>query len=348
VSENAGRQYAGFWRRFVAYFIDWLMFSVLWFAVFKVSGFWDSYYALATGSFSTPDRAIDVDMLGTVFWMNQWMWIAWTVYIVAATASPMRGTIGKYFMDIAVVDSDGRGIGLFRSLVRELSKFLSALIFLIGFIMAGFTPKKRALHDFIVMSVAVRATDWPVQKAKKTTSLRLIGNAFATLVCGVALAFPIYSIVNKKVPYELKDPKIQAIIEGVNQRVADRDAESNPRTATSAAENLIAKGAPRRRAMDFEGIDILREKVEEHAINKQVFPKSFGQLGIAAGDLFDLGIQKVDVRDNGVLTVKFKPETRAGGATLVMAPYLDNDGYIKWDCRSLQLRDADFPEACDE
>lgn len=348
MSENAGRQYAGFWRRFVAYVVDWLMFSIIWFAVFKVTGFWDSYWALATGSFNTPDAPIKLDVLQNFFWMNQWMWIAWTVYIVLATASPMRGSIGKYFMDIAIVDADGRRIGLFRSLIRELSKILSALIVLLGFIMAGFTPKKRALHDFIVMSVAVRSTDWPTPKVRRATSLRLVGNAVAAAVCVIALVFPIYAMVNKKIPYELRDPKIQALIANINERVADKDADAQAKAPGNSAERLITKGQPRRRKMDFEGIDLLREKVEEHAVNKQVFPQKFSQLGIAAGELFDLGIQKVEVRDNGVMEVKFKPESRAGGATLVMAPYLDEAGYIKWDCRSLQLRDADLPEVCGE
>jgi len=44
-----------------------------------------------------------------------------------------------------------------QTLVRTLAKIPSALIFLIGFIMAAFTERKQTLHDLIAGTLVVRA-----------------------------------------------------------------------------------------------------------------------------------------------------------------------------------------------
>ena len=43
----------------------------------------------------------------------------------------------------------GRRIGFGRAVGRELAKIVSALTFLIGYLMAAFTERKQALHDMI-------------------------------------------------------------------------------------------------------------------------------------------------------------------------------------------------------
>jgi uncharacterized RDD family membrane protein YckC len=48
-----------------------------------------------------------------------------------------------------VTDEQGQRISILRALGRELSKIISALILLIGYIMVAFTDRKRGLHDMI-------------------------------------------------------------------------------------------------------------------------------------------------------------------------------------------------------
>ena len=54
-----------------------------------------------------------------------------------------------------VTDLQGNRIGFLRALVRNIAKIVSAIILYIGFIMAGFTARKQALHDMIAGCLVV-------------------------------------------------------------------------------------------------------------------------------------------------------------------------------------------------
>lgn len=57
-------------------------------------------------------------------------------------------TPGKMILRLRVVRCDGGAVGYGRAFLREVpGKFLSALIFYIGYAMAGFDSRKQALHD---------------------------------------------------------------------------------------------------------------------------------------------------------------------------------------------------------
>jgi len=58
-------------------------------------------------------------------------------------------------LGIIVTDMDGRQISFARSLGRNLGKIISKMILYIGFIMAGLTLKKQALHDMLADCLVV-------------------------------------------------------------------------------------------------------------------------------------------------------------------------------------------------
>src|ERR1041385_5605179 len=70
-------------------------------------------------------------------------------YYVGFESSHWQATIGKRALGIIVTDMQGNRVSTLRALGRYLGKLLSALTLLIGFVMAGFTEKKQALHDMI-------------------------------------------------------------------------------------------------------------------------------------------------------------------------------------------------------
>jgi len=57
--------------------------------------------------------------------------------------------VGKLTLGIVVTDEDGNRINFGRATGRHFAKMISFLILLIGFMMAGWTKKKQALHDKI-------------------------------------------------------------------------------------------------------------------------------------------------------------------------------------------------------
>ena len=68
----------------------------------------------------------------------------------------MQATIGKMALGIIVTDMNGAKLTLSKAFVRNLSRILSNLTMLIGYIIAAFTEKKQALHDIIAGTIVVK------------------------------------------------------------------------------------------------------------------------------------------------------------------------------------------------
>lgn len=64
--------------------------------------------------------------------------------------------MGKLALGLIVTDENGGKLDLVKALIRNVSKIISSMILLIGYIMAGFTEKKQALHDIIAKTLVVR------------------------------------------------------------------------------------------------------------------------------------------------------------------------------------------------
>lgn len=79
-------------------------------------------------------------------------------YHTILESSGWKATLGKRIMEIQVVDYNYEKISYFKAIIRFVTKILSAITLLIGFIMAGFTEKKQALHDLIAKTYVVKNT----------------------------------------------------------------------------------------------------------------------------------------------------------------------------------------------
>ncbi len=145
------RAYAGFWLRFVAYIIDAVILQV-------VFGFVIGIFAVPLGIasmghdpaqiFAALAPLLGLLILGSL--AGQWIYFAWM------ESSSWQGTLGKKALGLEVTDLWGRRITFGRATARFFSKIVSSLTFLIGYIMAGFTEKKQALHDMIAGSLVLR------------------------------------------------------------------------------------------------------------------------------------------------------------------------------------------------
>jgi uncharacterized RDD family membrane protein YckC len=70
-------------------------------------------------------------------------------------SSSKQATLGKLALGIVVTDLNGNRISFGRATGRYFGKIVSGMIFAIGYIMAGFTEKKQALHDMIASCLVV-------------------------------------------------------------------------------------------------------------------------------------------------------------------------------------------------
>ncbi|MFW9806568.1 MAG: RDD family protein [Candidatus Thorarchaeota archaeon] len=123
-------QYAGFWKRFVAWIIDMVATQVVISAVSLVTG------------------GIGGGLLGLV---GGWL------YFALMESSSKQATLGKMALGIIVTDYNGNRISFARATGRHFAKIISAILLLVGYIMIAFTEKKQGLHDIISGCLVVRA-----------------------------------------------------------------------------------------------------------------------------------------------------------------------------------------------
>ena len=77
-------------------------------------------------------------------------------YFIICEAFCNGATLGKKGMRLKVVNSSYEKITLWQAIVRTVSKYLSAAIFYIGFIMVLFSNKKRSLHDVLANTYVIK------------------------------------------------------------------------------------------------------------------------------------------------------------------------------------------------
>jgi uncharacterized RDD family membrane protein YckC len=80
---------------------------------------------------------------------------AW-LYAACMESSEWRATLGKRIVGLQVVNSEGGRLSFGQATVRHLMKFLSLFTAGIGFMMAGWTTRRQALHDIPPDSVVIR------------------------------------------------------------------------------------------------------------------------------------------------------------------------------------------------
>jgi uncharacterized RDD family membrane protein YckC len=85
-------------------------------------------------------------------------------------SSAKQATVGKMALGIIVTDLDGRRIGFGRATGRYFAKILSALTLGIGFLMAGFTERKQALHDMVASCLVIRGAAPSQARVTSTTA----------------------------------------------------------------------------------------------------------------------------------------------------------------------------------
>lgn len=163
-------RYAGFWKRFVAYILDQLILSLvrtilfvpLWVLIFmrffSVNGF-DRFDNYTTVSY------LQIHDESYVAFFAAWILIIlifaivnvileWLYYSLMES-STKQATFGKIIIGIKVTDMYGNRVSFVKATGRYFGKILSGLILCIGYIMAGLTEKKQALHDILAGCLVV-------------------------------------------------------------------------------------------------------------------------------------------------------------------------------------------------
>lgn len=157
--------YGGFWIRLLAYIVDGLILTIGFIAIVMLLGF-----------------------MGLELVSNELILAAMAIlYYAFMQASARQATYGKALLGLKVVGMNGERIGLGRALAREVAKILSTAMLLIGFLIAGVTRRKQALHDFIASTTVVRAAPGQVVVALAVAVVALIAPFVVVFMFGAGL-----------------------------------------------------------------------------------------------------------------------------------------------------------------
>jgi uncharacterized RDD family membrane protein YckC/Tfp pilus assembly major pilin PilA len=143
--------HAGFWRRFAAYVIDMLIVGAAASVLYMLFVFVVIVPTAATAGRHVNDAAVGASML--LLWLA--IIVAQWLYFALCESSAWQATPGKLALNLCVTDMYGRRIGFGQATGRYFGKILSGFIFDIGFMMAGWTARKQALHDLMASCCVV-------------------------------------------------------------------------------------------------------------------------------------------------------------------------------------------------
>lgn len=136
----------GFWWRLLAYIMDNCIVGIINLPL--------TILVVLAGGLADPTQGETAEANALMIALTGLQWLlqlAVTFYYYGWFYKYKGATPGKMVIGLRVVDSDtGTNIGYARAFFREtLGKFISVVTLFIGFMMAGWTKEKTALHDLI-------------------------------------------------------------------------------------------------------------------------------------------------------------------------------------------------------
>jgi uncharacterized RDD family membrane protein YckC len=136
--------YAGFWIRFVAKFIDGIILAVPSFAIQFALGMGIS----ATMDTSNPNPEINPAQISMML-LSMVIGIGIQVLYNGLLVAKYGATWGKMALGLKIVNDDGSKVSTGKAIGRVFAELVSGFTCYIGYIIAGFDSEKRSLHDHI-------------------------------------------------------------------------------------------------------------------------------------------------------------------------------------------------------
>jgi len=299
--------YAGFWRRFAARFIDGIVLAIpTYLILFLVVGGVALTQAGEPGSGTSAAAVFIVYVLPMVFGF---------FYFTLMHSSSYQATLGKMAVGIKVTDMEGRRIGFGQAAGRWFATLLSYITVYIGFIMAGFTERKQALHDMVVQTLVV--DKWAYTNTPERQRQGTSGCLVAFIVAVVAFV-PIVAI-------------LAAISISQYQDYVERSQVSEGASLADGVKTAMA----------------------EYIQNKAALPASNADAGLAEPDqIRGMYVSYVDIgRTPGRIEIGFSSQPPNKASTTLNGKHLYYDakpenGSVTWTCHSEDLKQKWCPASC--
>ncbi len=152
-------EYGGFWLRFLAYLIDGAVITlgIIFVGIPLV-------FLTGLGTLLSQIHP-EEDLNDAGFWLILAVIFLFATVSLAVTwlyhalmeSSEWQATVGKKALGLVVTDMAGRRVSFWRATGRHFGKIVTNMVpAFIGYIMAGFTQQKQALHDMIAGCLILR------------------------------------------------------------------------------------------------------------------------------------------------------------------------------------------------
>lgn len=314
--------HAGFWRRVLAYLIDGLIL-VPFFAVL---------YLLVAGSagvavFVQPDGWVPSRMSPALWPLG--LVVPW-LYFALCEASLWQATPGKLALRLKVTDECGRRIGFGRASGRFFGKIVSGLIFDVGYLLAGWTARKQALHDLMAGCCVVRRSGLDAWQRAQAPASGATGTADAVYVARLQTGMPGWAIALVVVVVGLF---VVLPVAGVLAAFAV------PLYQGYAVRAEVTQGV--------EMTDRARSLIAEYIGERGALPDDNASLGLPKPDAIHARyVTSVRVA-GGQVVVTYGNQASAWirGGHVVISP-VGNAAKLRWQCSSPDIRDWYLPESC--
>ncbi len=119
--------YAGFWYRFLAGIIDWIILTFI---------------------------SVILVLIPVLGWILS-VFLYW-LYFAIQHSSSRQATLGMRALDIKIYSENHSKIGFWRASGNYFVSTLSYLLLFIGFFMIGFTSRKQGLHNFVSRTLCLK------------------------------------------------------------------------------------------------------------------------------------------------------------------------------------------------
>lgn len=309
--------HAGFWLRVVAWIIDALILGPV--------------TALAVALVAATVLPVDGWGSGYAWGVLLWAWpvsfaLAWLYYAVCES-SRWQATPGKLALGLRVTDEYGRRVSFARASGRWLGMLVSGALFDVGYLLAGWTARKQALHDLMAGCCVVRRDGLQMWRGADRDPVAphdagvaappprgMPGWAVALLVVGVGVF-------------------------GVLPLAAALSAVAIPAYRNYRVRTEVAT------AMD--STTRARALIGEYIVQRGALPADNGALGLPApGAISSTYVRSVRVA-NGKLVVTFGNRANAwvSGGHLVISP-VGNAQRLRWHCASPDIAPRYLPRTC--
>ena len=152
-------EYAGFWLRFLAFLIDNAVMGIG-FVLILIPLIFLTGLGGIIGEIHPDEDMNDVGifmLIGLLFLAATVSLLLTWLYHALMESSEWQATLGKRVLGLVVTDMAGRRVSFGRATGRHFAKIITNMVpAFIGYIMAGFTERKQALHDMIAGCLVLR------------------------------------------------------------------------------------------------------------------------------------------------------------------------------------------------